>query len=287
MRIGLLFHPRIEASVRHAERVAERLAGLSVDVWSASSFDVIEKPDPIEGTELLLTFGGDGTLLRATRTAAPFGVPCAGVNYGRLGFLTEFSGAELDARLPALLGERHWIESRVLIDWTRISEGGTQNYGIAAGDVVVGRGRMARVVEVEVRIDDGALTTYTSDGVIVAAPTGTTGYTQAAGGPVLHPEVRDLAVTPIAPFLTPANSIVVGPDVTIDLRVSTTHEAALSIDGQTEYLLDSGDRVECRVSDHVARFARLQPRSYFYATLAEKLRWRVPREIPRPSNSET
>ena len=203
-----------------------------------------------------------------------------------MGFLTEFSGAELDARLPALLEEQHWIEPRILIDWKRVREGGANDHGIAAGDVVVGRGRIARVIEVEVRIDDAALTTYTADGVIVAAPTGTTGYTQAAGGPVLHPEVRDLAVTPIVPFLTPANSIVVGPEVTIDLRASTTHEATLSIDGQTEYLLDPGDRVICRVSDHVARFARLQPRSYFYATLAEKLRWRVPREIPRPSNSE-
>lgn len=287
MRVGILFHPRIEASVRHAERVADRLAALHVDAWSASSFDAVETPDLINGSSLILTFGGDGTVLRAARTAAPFGVPCAGVNYGRVGFLTEFSGGELDACLPDLLEGKHWIESRVLIDWTRLSDGSAINSGTAAGDVVVGRGRIARVVEVEVRLDDGPLTTYTADGVIVASPTGTTGYTQAAGGPVLHPEVRDLAVTPIAPFLTPSNCVVVGPDVTIELRASSTHEATLSIDGQTEYLLDHGDRVVCRVSAHVARFARLQPQSYFYATLAGKLRWRVPRDIPRPSSSES
>lgn len=287
MRVGILFHPRIEAAIRHAERVADRLAALNVDAWLASSFDAVEAPDLIDGSSLLLTFGGDGTVLRAARTAAPFGVPCAGVNYGRVGFLTEFSGGQLDARLPDLLERKHWIESRVLIDWTRLSEGGVLDRGTAAGDVVVGRGRIARVVEVEVHIDDGPLTTYTADGVIVAAPTGTTGYTQAAGGPVLHPEVRDLAVTPIAPFLTPSNCIVVGPDVTIDLRATSTHEVTLSIDGQTEYLLDQGDRVVCRVSAHVAQFARLQPRSYFYATLAEKLRWRIPRDIPRPSSSDS
>ena len=286
MRIGLLFHPRIEAAVRHSERVNQRLTDLGVDVWSASSFAIIEEPEPIDGSDLILTFGGDGTVLRAARTAAPFGVPCAGVNYGRVGFLTEFSGPELDARLPELVAGHHWIESRLLIEWTHIVDGHVRSRGVAAGDVVIGRGRMARVVEIEVRIDDGPLTTYTADGVIVAAPTGTTGYTQAAGGPILHPQVRDLVVTPIAPFLTPANSIVVGPNVRIDLRVRTTHEAALSIDGQTEYLLDSGSRVLCRASDNIAQFARLQHESYFYTTLAEKLRWRVPRDIPRPSNSE-
>ena len=79
----------------------------------------------------------------------------------------------------------------------------------------------------------------------------------------------------------------VGPDVTIDICARTTHEATLSIDGQTDYLLDSGDRVVCRASEHVAQFARVQSRAYFYATLAEKLRWRGPHQLPRPSNSET
>ncbi len=287
MRLGLLYQPHIAASVRHAERVRQRLADLGVDAWSASSFDIVDHPHPIEGSQLLLTFGGDGTVLRAARTAAPFGVPCAGVNYGRIGFLTEFSGAELDACLPDLVAGRFWIEPRLLIDWTRVGNGSLRDRGIAAGDVVVGRGRIARVIQVEVRIDDAELATYTADGVIVAAPTGTTGYTQAAGGPVLHPEVRELVVTPIAPFLTPANSIVVGPDVTIDICARTTHEATLSIDGQTDYLLDSGDRVVCRASEHVAQFARVQSRAYFYATLAEKLRWRGPHQLPRPSNSET
>ena len=287
MRVGLLFQPHIAASVRHADRVRERLGDLGVDAWASSSFEIVDEPDAIEGSDLLLTFGGDGTVLRAARTAAPFGVPCAGVNYGRIGFLTEFSGADLDARLPDLVAGRYWIEPRLLIDWTHAGSDGAGGQGIAAGDVVVGRGRIARVIEVEVRIDDAELTTYTADGVIVATPTGTTGYTQAAGGPILHPEVRELVVTPIAPFLTPANSIVVGRDVTIDIGVHTTHEATLSIDGQTQYLLDAGDRVVCRASRHVARFARVQSRTYFYATLADKLRWRVPHQLARPSNSDT
>ena len=126
------------------------------------------------------------------------------------------------------------------------------------------------------------LARHMADGVIVATPTGTTGYVQAANGPVLHPEVRDLVINPIVPFLTPSNAIVVGHDVRVELLVYTTHEATLSIDGQTDHLLASGDKIVCQASKHVARFARFRERDYFYATLAEKLRWRVPRDMPRP-----
>ena len=283
MRIGLLYQPRIEASAQHARRVQARLACDGHDAWVGSSWDIGDESEPIRDSDLLFTFGGDGTLLRAARAAAVYGVPCTGVNYGRVGFLTEIRAAEFDERLPEFLNRDHWVEERVLIDWTRSSPAGRVSGGLAAGDVVAGRGRMARVVEIEVLVDGALLTTYMADGVIVATPTGTTGYTQAAHGPVLHPECRELAVTPIAPFLTPANAMVLRAGSVIELVVHTTHEATLSIDGQTEELLDSGDRITCRMSEHLARFARVQPRGYFYATLADKLHWRVPREMPRPA----
>ena len=282
MRVALLFQPRIAASVAHAQRTQNRLQCRGLDAWCVSSWEITERPDDLAGAELVVTFGGDGTLLRAARAAAPHRAICLGVNYGRLGFLTEFSPDEFDERLDDVLDGGYWIEERVLIDWTHHDVNGVVASGLAAGDVVVGRGRMARVVEVEVRINGVVLTTYTSDGVIVATPTGTTGYVQAAGGPVLHPKVRDLVMTPLVPFLTPANSIVVGHDERVELTTFTTHEATLSIDGQTDQLLTSGDRVVCKASEHLARFARFRESDYFYATLAEKMRWRVPREMPRP-----
>ena len=282
MRVALLFQPRIAASVAHAQRTRQRLECRGLDAWCVSSWEITERPADLTGADLVVTFGGDGTLLRAARAAAPFTGVCLGVNYGRLGFLTEFTPDEFDERLDEVLDGGYWIEERVLIDWAHHDVSGVVASGLAAGDVVVGRGRMARVVEVEVRINGVVLTTYTADGVIVATPTGTTGYVQAAGGPVLHPEVRDLVMTPLVPFLTPANAIVVGHDERVELTTYTTHEATLSIDGQTDQLLTSGDRVVCKASEHLARFARLRESDYFYATLAEKLRWRVPREMPRP-----
>ncbi len=284
MRVGFLYHPRIAQAVQHARRASRSLADGRVEAWCASSWDVVEDPAQVAGSELLITFGGDGTLLRAARAAAPYGVACAGVNYGRLGFLTEFDAAEFDGQLAALLRGEYWIEQRILIDWTHQTPGGAGGAGgLAAGDVVVGRGRIARVVDIEVLLDGSRLTTYTADGVIVATPTGSTGYTVAAYGPVLHPESQHLIVTPICPFLTPANAVVASPEATVELRIHSTHEATISIDGQTEHLIASGDRVICRASEHPARYARVQPRNYFYGTLAEKLHWRVPREMPRPN----
>ena len=282
MRIGLLFQPRIKASEAHARRIQEKLAGRAVDTWCDSSWTVTEQSQALEGSDLVITFGGDGTLLRAARAAAPFGAACVGVNYGRLGFLTEFDPDEFDTQLDRVVEGVSWVEERVLLDWTHHANGVESTAGLAAADVVVGRGRIARVVEIEVRINGVVLTTYMADGVIVATPTGTTGYVQAANGPVLHPEVRDLVINPIVPFLTPSNAIVVGHDVRVELLVYTTHEATLSIDGQTDHLLASGDKIVCQASEHVARFARFRERDYFYATLAEKLRWRVPRDMPRP-----
>ena len=282
MRVALLYQPRIAASVAHAKRTQQRIQCRNLDTWCVSSWEITERPADLARADLVVTFGGDGTLLRAARAAAPHMATCIGVNYGRLGFLTEFTPDEFDERLDEVLDGGYWIEERILIDWAHHDLNGVVASGLAAGDVVVGRGRMARVVEVEVRINDVPLTTYTADGVIVATPTGTTGYVQAAGGPVLHPEVRDLVMTPLVPFLTPANAIVVGHDERVELTTFTTHEATLSIDGQTDQLLASGDRVVCKASEHLARFARLRESDYFYATLAEKLRWRIPREMPRP-----
>ena len=282
MRVGLLFQPHIDASVSHAHRVHKTLEQRGLDAWCDSSWTITEHPSKLATSDFVITFGGDGTLLRAARAAAPYGAACLGVNYGRLGFLTEFAPDEFDAQLDHVLNGNSWIEERTLLAWTHHTEGENRASGLAAGDLVIGRGRIARVVEIEVRINGVLLTTYTADGVIVATPTGTTGYVQAANGPVLHPEVRDLVINPIIPFLTPGNALVVGNDVEVELLAYTTHEATLSIDGQTDHLVSSGDRISCKASEHLARFIRLRERDYFYATLAEKLHWRVPRTMPRP-----
>jgi NAD+ kinase len=128
------------------------------------------------------------------------------------------------------------------------------------------------VIRIETKIDDTPLTTYKADGVIIATATGSTGYSLAAGGPILHPQAREVLLKAISPHLTMAHALVLPPAATVELRVITDHQAMLSIDGQVELPLESGDRVKVNLSSHVARFLRTGTAASLYSTLEQRLR---------------
>ena len=142
----------------------------------------------------------------------------------------------------------------------------------ALNEAVVGRRSLSRVVRVLARLNHQELTTYTADGVLVATPTGSTAYSHAAGGPILHPEVHSLILTPICPHPNTSGSIVVPANTVVALTARTDHEAALSIDGQEDVPMRDGDVAVMSISPHIARFLRNQKRDYFYETLLRKLR---------------
>ncbi len=139
-------------------------------------------------------------------------------------------------------------------------------------DVVVGRGAVSRMIRVRTSVDGAEMTTYAVDAVIVATPSGSTAYSFAAGGPILHPEMENIVVTPVCAHLTLARPVVLAAGVRIDLQVFSDVEAGLNIDGQVEIPLQSGDTVTVQVSPYRARFLRIQPRTYFYSTLTRRLR---------------
>jgi NAD+ kinase len=141
----------------------------------------------------------------------------------------------------------------------------------ALNDVVLGRGAISRVIYVETTIDGAPLNTYKADGVILATATGSTGYSLAAGGPILYPQSREIILNPISPHLTFANAVVLPPTAIVELKVRTDHQAMLSIDGQIDLALESGDSVKVKLSPHVARFLRVQPLTFFYSILMERL----------------
>jgi len=141
-------------------------------------------------------------------------------------------------------------------------------------DAIVGRGGVSRVVYVEATIDGESLTTYKADGVLVSTATGSTGYSLAAGGPILFPQSQDILVKPVCPHLTMGYALVLPPTATVELKVRTDHEAMLSIDGQLQFSLDDGDMVAIRRSPYSASFIRLRPNGFFYSTLEERLRLR-------------
>lgn len=279
MKIGLVYQPRTEAAVSTAKAARERLLELDHQVWIVPSWEVDESAGEIEDTDLLLSLGGDGTLLRAVRATAPFGTPCMGINFGRLGFLTEVETPDIEAILRKFEAGEGWIEERVMLRWRLTRGNESVADGISANDVVVARGAISRVIDVSLEIDGGFIVTYTADGVVVTTPTGSTGYALALGGPVMHPQARNLAITPICPFLTAPNSLVADSNARIDLVVMSQHEVGLTVDGQTHIPMRDGDRISCTASEHSARFLRFGPRNYFFPVLARKMRWAIPTEL--------
>lgn len=277
-KIGILHHPRLPESQRLAAELSARAKELGVDSWQASVRDEEGISAALDGSDLLVTMGGDGTILRAARLAAPHDVPVLGVNMGQLGFLAEVSPAHVVDKLPGLLEGRYWLEKRLMLQVTSIRNGETcklEQPLLALNDAVVGRGLLSRTVRVETRIDGDHVTTYVADGVIVATPTGSTAYALAAGGPILQPELRNLLLAPVAPHLTVVHSLVLLPTAVVELRLEADHPASLTIDGQNDIPLEDGDIVTVTASPHTSRFMRLQPKAYFYRTLLERLSARI------------
>ncbi|MFQ5856091.1 MAG: NAD(+)/NADH kinase [Anaerolineae bacterium] len=271
-RIGLLYHPKVAEARVLAEELLQAISRNDVVAWLESSWDVEAMSRHIPDSELVITLGGDGTIIRTARVAAPCEVPILAINFGRLGFLAEIQPDEALTMVSKVLADDRWIERRMLIHVEIIRDGETIEVHEAVNDVFLGRGQTPRAVRVTTWIDGVQMKTYTADGVVVATPTGSTAYALAAGGPILAPELPAMLVTPIVPHPTPYPSLVVDADSKIDVSVKTYHDAALAVDGQIIRPLQRGDRVSCSRSEHVASFVRLRPPSNFYAALLEKLR---------------
>jgi NAD+ kinase len=266
-RIGILYNPRIKPARDFSEETAKYLTKQKLSCWQSSSQDDSEIRSHIKGTEMVLSVGGDGTVLRAARALARYSVPIVGVNLGKLGFLTELKLNEAHDSLPALIAGEGWIDERAMI---KVELDGSETWH-GLNDIVLGRGVRPRVINVEVIIDNNTFTTYKSDGVIVATATGSTGYSLAVHGPILYPQARDIVLNPICPHPTFDNALVLSPESVIELRVRTDHEAVLSVDGQVDIALEGEKTVKVSLSPYVTRLLRLQSRNFFYSTLVKRL----------------
>jgi NAD+ kinase len=272
-RIGILYHPMIKAAYSLAKEIDDFLGAKGVSAWLCSAWEGEQARAEVNGTDLVLSIGGDGTILRAVQAVVPHPIPVAGINLGKLGFMTELSADEALAKLPALLSGEGWIDERALLEAELLpAEKGTPQIFYALNDVVVSRGAIARVIYVEASIDDEPLTTYKADGIIVATATGSTGYSLAAGGPVLHPQASEFLLSPIVPHLCSAYSLVLPPAAVVRLRVSSAHQAILSVDGHVDSPLSDGAVVTVRQGSSRARFLRIRPRNSFYRSLEQKLK---------------
>ncbi len=273
--VGILHHPRLPAARQLAVELAAWLAERGITSRIDSALEEGEKLTHLNHQDMVITLGGDGTILRAARLSAMYHVPLLGINLGRVGFLTEFTPEDWRQRLPAVLAGEYWIEERSMLRASASRQSQPLGTFDALNDVVVGRGELARVLHVEASVDGAPLTTYVADGVIVATPTGSTAYALSAGGPILAPDLDVMLVVPVAPHLAFNRSLVLPARSQLSFIVHTYHHAQLIVDGQGEARLVEGDMVQVTISPYRCRFVRTLPRAYFYQGLVEKLHWRT------------
>lgn len=233
------------------------------------------------GLDLLITFGGDGTLLRGARLVGSRGTPIIGVNLGRVGFLTTATPDTLEEALAAVAAGAYQLEERQALETRIIGAGGAERPGaVALNDVVVHKAGVARVIGIRVSRDDEEIGRYSADGIIVATPTGSTAYSLSAGGPVVVPEVDALVITAICPHTLAVRPIVVpgGSLITIELAPpwpptgSGAEDVLISHDGQVGATLKAGDRVTVRRAASTVRLIRIGKEGFF-ARMRRKLQW--------------
>ncbi len=221
---------------------------------------------------LAVVVGGDGTMLNTARRLAENAVPLVGVNLGRLGFLTDISRANAQARLGEIIEGRFIEESRFMLD-AEVLRGGTRVFStLALNDVVVNKGELGRMIEFDLAIDGEYVYTQRSDGMIVSTPTGSTAYALSANGPILHPSVGGIALVPLCPHALTARPVTLPDSSRIDISLLLPHDARVHFDGQARYDLRAGDCVRITRSPLALRL--LHPVGYsYYAMLREKLHW--------------
>jgi NAD+ kinase len=272
-RIGFAYNPTIEAAVELSARAAGWCQMHGIDQWQAQSGDQEVLVRELASTDALVVLGGDGTFLRAVRAVAEVDVPILGINLGKVGFLSKAEAGELDGVLAKIaegrfaIDERMALEGRILRDGTPIDDA----RHVALNDIVVARGSLARVCRLDVAIDDTHLATFIADGLVISSPTGSTGYSFSAGGPILDPVSRNLVVTPIAAYLSAIRSVVVSPQQMVRCTVVDAYEALVSVDGREDIPVRVGDVVEVRAVERPIRLIEPEGAQPFWDLLRHKV----------------
>jgi NAD+ kinase len=263
------------------ERLAAKSAALGLRVVSfgetAKLLPGCSIDDPVKissNVDAVIAVGGDGTMIQAAHLVQNSRIPILGLNLGFLGFLTSAGVGELEHAIAQLATRNFTISERATIRATVKRDGATLGESRAINDVVIGWGQSSRIITFDVTIDGKPMTSYRCDGILVATPTGSTGHSLSAGGPIVHPETPALLLNVISPHALTARPVVLPQHHVIGITVVGSQKELLgSVDGQEQYKLRQGDQITVRISPDPARFIEL-PGSNYFAVLREKLNWR-------------
>ncbi|HKV61555.1 MAG TPA: NAD(+)/NADH kinase [Candidatus Acidoferrum sp.] len=226
-----------------------------------------------DASQLLLVLGGDGTLLAAARLAAPRGIPVLPINMGSLGFLTNFTLQELHPALDNTLEGRFSLSERVLISVDLERAGKVIDTQRVLNEVVINKGALARMIELELLIDGDFVCRYRADGLIVSTPTGSTAYSLSAGGPIVHPTVESFVITPICPHMLSDRPLVIRDSSSIEMKLSgNTESVFLTLDGQRGIPLQAADVVRAGRAKEILKLIQ-PPRKSYFEILRNKLKW--------------
>ncbi|HVB73822.1 MAG TPA: NAD(+)/NADH kinase [Ktedonobacteraceae bacterium] len=276
MQIAIFYQGRKEDTSEVAFHLTRLLQEQSYEVRTIDiRVEGEEAPDQtLKGFDLALVLGGDGTILHAARLCAHADVPIVGVNFGRVGFLTELEPDELEAKLPYYLHKDPsvWVDKRSMLHAALHQDGHLEEF-LALNDIVIARGTWPRVVKIHITVDEYAYNTTYADGIVLSTATGSTAYNMAIGGPLLHPQVQSSVLTPIAPHLASDRSLVLQPASIVKLQIFTgSQNGVFSADGQMNREITDGATVIVRKSEYETQFLRRRPPTYFYQIIQSKLK---------------
>jgi len=267
-----------------AEELIEWLAGRGVTAYveehvstqlrRTSAAESAQSSEIARDAELMVVLGGDGTLIAAARLVGEREVPILGVNLGSLGFLTEITLDELYPSVERCLAGDFEVSERMML-LASVERGGKQvELHRVLNDVVINKGALARIVDMETSVNGQYLTTFKADGLIVSTPTGSTGYSLSANGPIIHPALDSISITPICPHTLTNRPLVVAADAQISIRLDSALDEAvfLTLDGQVGVKLVGGDLVQIRKAPHATRLIQSRTKDFF-EVLRTKLHW--------------
>jgi NAD+ kinase len=225
--------------------------------------------------DLLIILGGDGTLLHVAETAARYDIPVIGINLGNLGFLTELTQEESEPALEAIINGPTAMERRLMLKARLLEADRQHDFRHALNDIVISKNAIDRLLHLATKADGTPITTYQADGLIFSTPTGSTAYNLSAGGPLVHPELETILVTPICPFMLSSRPTIVPPTMTITsefLAEDQGSRAKVIVDGQRVWDMKPGDVLEVSTSEYALRLISSTKRDYF-SILRNKLKW--------------
>lgn len=222
--------------------------------------------------DIIIVFGGDGTLLSVARLVGSRSVPILGVNLGGLGFITEISKDDICRVISNILSGKCRFEQRIMLQADVFRKGKKLKRHNALNDVVINKSALARMIELDIRINKQDVTTFRADGLIISTPTGSTAYSLSAGGPIMYPTLEAFLITPICPHTLTSRPIVLPDDLVLDIGIKKGDNLYLTIDGQEGLALKVNDRVSIRKADYKTKFLHLHDRDYF-KVLRTKLKW--------------